>query len=192
MPICEKHRHILSCCRAVTDRKTTTRISNLSANDFTSVGPNVETLVKEKEMKLIVHPGTGTIIDADDRVYIIDTDAINDEALVALLEDGDEKEIVDIALFKGRLISGQELELTYGNSMTFAPSALRVEAEENTFVKSRIGDEASAWIQTASSDALAKIAEFVLNNDLLWEHYCEIVSESISEVYQLDTRKKTA
>ena len=143
-------------------------------------------------MKLIVHPGTGTIIDADDRVYIIDTDAINDEALVALLEDGDEKEIVDIALFKGRLISGQELELTYGNSMTFAPSALRVEAEENTFVKSRIGDEASAWIQTASSDALAKIAEFVLNNDLLWEHYCEIVSESISEVYQLDTRKKTA
>lgn len=143
-------------------------------------------------MKLIVHPGTGTIIDADDRVYVIDTDAIKDEALIALLEDGDEKEIVDIALFKGRRISGQELELTYGNSMAFAPSALRTEAEENTFVKSRIGDEASAWIQTASHDALAKIAEFILTNDLLWEHYCEIVSESISEVYQLDTRKETA
>lgn len=143
-------------------------------------------------MKLIVHPGTGTIIDADDRVYVVDTDAITDKALVSLLEDGDESDVVDIALTNGRRINGQELELTFGNSMAFSPTALRVEVEENTFIRSRIGDEASEWIQTASRDALAKIAEFIMTNDLLWEHYCEIVSESISEVYQLDTRKETA
>jgi hypothetical protein len=64
-------------------------------------------------MKLIVHAGTGTVIDADDGVFVIDTDLIRDEALVALLEDGDEYEIVEIAKDKGRRLCSADLETTY-------------------------------------------------------------------------------
>ena len=141
-------------------------------------------------MKLIVHAGTGTIIDADDGVFLIDTDVIHDEALGKLLEDGDESDVVAIAKNKGRRISGEEIEMTYRNCVAFTPAALRYEVKENDFVGKNIGEEAAKWVETASAHALDKVAELIMGDELLWEHYTNIVTEAITAVYKLDTEAK--
>lgn len=137
-------------------------------------------------MKLIVHAGTGTIIDADDDVYVIDTNLIDDATLGGYIEDGDEHQIVELAKEKGRRINSSELELTYRNTMAFTPSALKYEAEENETVRKTIQEDAKAWLDTASDEAFAKVSEFIMNDDLLWENFSEIIADAIKAVYELD------
>jgi hypothetical protein len=139
-------------------------------------------------MKLIVHAGTGTVIDADDGVFVIDTDLIRDEALVALLEDGDEDEIVEVAKDKGRRLDSVDLEMTYQNCMVFTPTALRYEATENEAV-STVGPEILEWVATTSAENLGYVAELILNDELLWEHFSNIVADAIRAAYQKDTAK---
>lgn len=136
-------------------------------------------------MKLIVHAGTGTIIDADDGVYLIDTDSIHDEALASLLEDADESEVVDIAVTKGRRLNSETLEMTHRNVVAFSPTALRYEVEENLSVASQLGDTIAQWARTANAIELDKVAEFIMNDELLWEHYTNIVADAIKAVYKL-------
>lgn len=136
-------------------------------------------------MKLIVHAGTGTIIDADDGVYVIDTDAIQDSALASLLEDGDKGQVVELAVDKGRRLDSEILELTYRNVVAFSPAALREEVKENDSVSDQLGDTIAQWARTANAIELDKVAEFIMNDDLLWEHYTTIVVDAIKAVYTL-------
>lgn len=45
----------------------------------------------------LIHAGTGTIIDADDGVYLLDSDNLNAEQ-TSVLENGDDDEIVSLAI----------------------------------------------------------------------------------------------
>lgn len=134
-------------------------------------------------MKLIVHVGTGTVIDADDKVFVIDTDAIHDEALGKLLEDGDEADVVNIAKEKGRRISSDLLELTYGNCMAFTPTALKQEIEENTFVTNKLNDGVAQWLRNATAEEYQAVADAIINDELLWQYYCEIVADAMNNTY---------
>ena len=135
-------------------------------------------------MKLIVHAGTGTIIDADDDVYIIDTDAIKDESLGALLEDGDESEVIDIAIKSGRKLRSDELEMSYGNSMTFTPTSIRQEIQENPFMPKKLEEGVSEWLENASQDDFDFIAGLVMADELLWQNYMDILAHAINETFR--------
>jgi len=140
-------------------------------------------------MKLIVHKGTGTVIDADDGVYVIDTDAIKDEALIKLLEDGDESDIVEVAVMNGNKLTGDDLELNWRNSMAFTRSSLLQEVEENIFVAKKLAEGASEWMKSADRIQFEAIADEIMNDELIWEHYCDIVAQSINEVFSRSKKK---
>lgn len=61
-------------------------------------------------MKLLVHTGTGTFFEIDDGVYIVDTDNLNDEEVMAFIEGWD-KDLVDITLEKGQRVLVDDLPL---------------------------------------------------------------------------------
>ena len=135
-------------------------------------------------MKLIVHAGTGTIIDADDGVFVIDTDLVQNEALGDFLDDDDETAIVEIAQEKGRRLNSAELEMTHANSIAFTPSALRYEATELD-VDSRLAE----WVSTTSASNLEYVASLIMNDDLLWQNYKQIIVEALRSAYEKDTAR---
>lgn len=53
----------------------------------------------------LVHAGTGTIINGSDDVYILDTADLTD-AQTAVLESGDDSEIVDLAIKLNKRFGG--------------------------------------------------------------------------------------
>lgn len=61
-------------------------------------------------MKLLVHTGTGTFFDIDDDVYLVDTDNLTDEEVMAFIEGWD-KGIVDVTLEKGQRVLVDDLPL---------------------------------------------------------------------------------
>lgn len=64
-------------------------------------------------MKLIIHEGTGTIIDADDGVFYLNTDTLNDDDRTEIkngLENDDDDVLVEFAARLGRRITGEKLE----------------------------------------------------------------------------------
>lgn len=137
---------------------------------------------------LIVHKGTGTVIDADDGVWVVDSEAITDPEVLRTLEEGDEYDMAEIAVNHGRRIDSELLEMTYRNCIAFTPTALRVEVEENSFIRNRLGHEITEWMKSADREALDKIANFIMNDELLWQNYCEIVAESIRATHRLVTK----
>lgn len=141
-------------------------------------------------MKLIVHRGTGTVIDADDDVYVIDTDAIKDEAIIKLLEDGDESDVVEVAVMNGTKITGDDLELNWRNCMAFSPSSLRQEVDENPFVSKKLTEGASEWLTKAGHIEFEQIADEILNDELIWQNYCDIVAHAINEVFARSQKGK--
>lgn len=136
---------------------------------------------------IIVHKGTGTIIDANDDVWVVDPDTITDPEVLRTLEEGDEYDVREIAVHHGRRIDSEVLEMSYRNCMVFTPTALRVEVEENSFIRNRLTHEVTEWIKSADRKAFDKIADFIMNDELLWENYCSIVAECINAVHRLAT-----
>ena len=132
--------------------------------------------------KLIVHIGTGTIIDADECV-IVDTDKFDDHD-TALVNDGDDSDVVEIA---GRIGKPLNLtDLTYRNTVAFSPSALRSEAEELLSQGYYDADEdilkQLAWCaEVATDDELNQVAGYILNDDTLWGEYNTTVMDGIRQ-----------
>ena len=60
-------------------------------------------------MKLIIHAGTGTIIDFDDNVFYLDTNDLSIDEKKAILEDDSDEEIVSLASVKGRRLVKESL-----------------------------------------------------------------------------------
>lgn len=122
--------------------------------------------------RLLVHIGTGTIIDLDDDcVFIVLPDS---------LEDADDDEIVDYARNKGVPVNTSvHNDVNYGNIVCYSPSALREEASE---ILSDISDpitrEALDFvINEATDNELGEMASFILNGDTVWTAYREDILE---------------
>ena len=64
--------------------------------------------MESKVRKLIVHTGTGTIIDADECV-IIDLNRLN-EKQTSLINDGDDSDIVELAKLFGKPLNLTEVD----------------------------------------------------------------------------------
>ena len=134
--------------------------------------------------KLIIHIGTGTIIDADECV-IVDVEKLDDHD-TALVNDGDDSDVVEIA---GRL--GKPLNLTdlsFRNTVAFSPSSLRSEAEEALSQGFATDDDDIAYLtwtaEVATDEELSSVADYILNDDTMWNEYNTTVMDGMRQGYK--------
>lgn len=135
--------------------------------------------------KLIVHIGTGTIIDADECV-IVDTDKFDDHDDARITGDDyfDDSVVVEIAERIGTPIN--QTDLTYRNTVAFSPMSLRSEAQELLSQGYYDADEdilkQLAWCaEIATDDELNQVAGYILNDDALWAEYNTTIMDGIRQ-----------
>mgnify|MGYP000406527488 FL=1 len=140
--------------------------------------------------KLVIHIGTGTIIDADECV-IVDVEKLDDHD-TALVNDGDDSDVVEIA---GRL--GKPLNLTdlsFRNTVAFSPSSLRSEAEEAISQGFATDDDDIAYLtwtaEVATDDELSGVADYILNDDTMWNEYNTTVMDGMRQGYRWSKENK--
>jgi hypothetical protein len=140
--------------------------------------------------KLVVHIGTGTIIDADECV-IVDVEKLDDHD-TALVNDGDDSDVVEIA---GRL--GKPLNLTdlsFRNTVAFSPSSLRSEAEEALSQGFATDDDDIAYLtwtaEVATDEELSSVADYILNDDTMWNEYNTTVMDGMRQGYRWSKENK--
>lgn len=139
--------------------------------------------------KYIIHPGTGTVIDADECLVLDLDNDLTDEERDRLEGDDyfDDALVCTIAEERGKKFPG--IDLTYSNCIAFSPNALREEAlymiEQWDYDESDELYPALKWcIGTATDDQLNRIAVYILDNDLLWKEFRDSVIDGISKGYQ--------
>ena len=139
--------------------------------------------------KLVVHIGTGTIIDADECV-IVDVEKLDDHD-TALVNDGDDSDVVEIAERIGTPLN--LTDLTYRNTVAFSPSALRSEAEEQ-LSQGYATDDSIAYLtwtaEVATDDELNEVAGYILNDDTLWGEYNTTVMDGMRQGFAWSKEKK--
>lgn len=140
--------------------------------------------------KLIIHIGTGTIIDADECV-IVDVEKLDDHD-TALVNDGDDSDVVEIA---GRLGKPLNLtDLTYRNTVAFSPSSLRSEAEEAISQGFATDDDDISYLtwtaEVATDDELSGVADYILNDDTMWNEYNTTVMDGMRQGYRWSKENK--
>jgi hypothetical protein len=140
--------------------------------------------------KLVIHIGTGTIIDADECV-IVDVEKLDDHD-TALVNDGDDSDVVEIA---GRL--GKPLNLTdlsFRNTVAFSPSSLRSEAEEALSQGFATDDDDIAYLtwtsEVATDEELSSVADYILNDDTMWNEYNTTVMDGMRQGYRWSKENK--
>ena len=131
---------------------------------------------------LIVHVGTGTIIDADECV-IVDVNKLNDYD-TTLVTDGDDSDVVEIAERLGKPINTTDLK--WGNTVAFSPIALREEAgaiiDAGVYEEGDSEYEAFMWcINIATDDELNMVASYILDDDDLWNTYKTSVTDGLRQ-----------
>ena len=140
--------------------------------------------------KLIVHIGTGTIIDADECV-IVDVEKLDDHD-TTLVNDGDDSDVVEVAERLGKPLN--LTDLTYRNTVAFSPSALRSEAEEQLSNGYATDDDVIAYLtwatEVATDDELNEVAGYILNDDGLWGEYNTTVMDGMRQGFAWSKEKK--
>lgn len=142
--------------------------------------------------KYIIHPGTLTIIDADE-CLILDTETdLTPEEREQLDGDDyfDDALISSIAEERGKKFPGTDL--TFSNSISFSPSALRAEAEYlledylGEDIEGDLNNQAITWCaDKATDDQLNAIAHYILNGwDSVWDEFREAVIDGIRYGYE--------
>jgi len=137
--------------------------------------------------KFIVHSGTDTIIDANDDVYILDIEDITDEDRENLTGSDyfDDHYIIAIAKERGRKLNSELLEMTYANTVSFAPTAVRAEAEESEQLKAILGEDITAWLLSdATAEDFCFIAGVALGDDEMWQGYTQTIAYAIRTAYE--------
>ena len=132
--------------------------------------------------KFIVHIGTGTIIDASDDVYIFDTDTLTESERERLTGDDyfDDQLICGLAEEIGTKLSPELLEMTYGNTVSFSPTALRIEVQESETLREELGEDNTAWVLSdATAEDFSFIAGVALGDDRMWSEYTLTVANAI-------------
>ena len=139
--------------------------------------------------KLIVHIGTGTIIDANECV-IVDVDRLDDHD-TTLVNDGDDSDVVEIAERLGKPLN--LTDLTYRNTVAFSPSALRSEAEEQ-LSQGYATDDSIAYLtwtaEVATDEELSSVADYILNDDTMWNEYNTTVMDGMRQGYKWSKENK--
>ena len=133
--------------------------------------------------KLIIHIGTGTIIDANECV-ILDVDKLDEQD--TFLVDGDDADIVGVAERLGKPLN--LTDLSFRNTVAFSPSSLRSEAEEAISQGFATDDDDIAYLtwvlEVATDDELNGVADYILNDDTMWNEYNTTVMDGMRQGYK--------
>jgi hypothetical protein len=140
--------------------------------------------------KLVIHIGTGTIIDADECV-IVDVEKLDDHD-TALVNDGDDSDVVEIAERLGKPLN--LTDLSFRNTVAFSPSSLRSEAEEAISQGFATDDDDIAYLtwtaEVATDDELSGVADYILNDDTMWNEYNTTVMDGMRQGYRWSKENK--
>jgi len=140
--------------------------------------------------KLVIHIGTGTIIDADECV-IVDVERLDDHD-TALVNDGDDSDLVEIAERLGKPLN--LTDLSFRNTVAFSPSSLRSEAEEAISQGFATDDDDIAYLtwtaEVATDDELSGVADYILNDDTMWNEYNTTVMDGMRQGYRWSKENK--
>ena len=140
--------------------------------------------------KLVIHIGTGTIIDADECV-IVDVEKLDDHD-TALVNDGDDSDVVEIAERLGKPLN--LTDLSFRNTVAFSPSSLRSEAEEALSQGFATDDDDIAYLtwtaEVATDDELSGVADYILNDDTMWNEYNTTVMDGMRQGYRWSKENK--
>jgi len=140
--------------------------------------------------KLVVHIGTGTIIDADECV-IVDVEKLDDHD-TALVNDGDDSDVVEIAERLGKPLN--LTDLSFRNTVAFSPSSLRSEAEEALSQGFATDDDDIAYLtwtsEVATDEELSSVADYILNDDTMWNEYNTTVMDGMRQGYRWSKENK--
>lgn len=123
--------------------------------------------------RYIVHIGTGTVIDIDDDVYVLDSEDIEGDI-------DSEQEMIDAAIARGtnirNVMFSHEL---MASAVTYAPAAIREEVAESLHPFS---SEAKEWVSGASVEALQQVAAVCMNDERTWENFHVVIADAVDEV----------
>mgnify|MGYP000052710447 FL=1 len=140
--------------------------------------------------KLVIHIGTGTIIDADECV-IVDVEKLDDHD-TALVNDGDDSDVVEIAERLGKPLN--LTDLSFRNTVAFSPSSLRSEAEEAISQGFATDDDDIAYLtwtaEVATDEELSSVADYILNDDTMWNEYNTTVMDGMRQGYRWSKENK--
>ena len=133
--------------------------------------------------KLVIHIGTGTIIDAEECV-ILDVERLDEHD--TFLVDGDDADIVGVAERLGKPLN--LTDLSFRNTVAFSPSSLRSEAEEALSQGFATDDDDIAYLtwtaEVATDDELSGVADYILTDDTRWNEYNTTVMEGMRQGYK--------
>lgn len=123
--------------------------------------------------RYIVHIGTGTVLDLDDEVYVVDGEDI----------EGDidtEQDMIDAAIGRGtNIINLLRSHDWMASSVTYAPDAIRTEVRESSF---DFADTAKEWVENASDSDLLFVSEVCINDPRTWENFHPVIADAIFDV----------
>ena len=140
--------------------------------------------------KLVIHIGTGTIIDADECV-IVDVERLDDHD-TTLVNDGDDSDVVEIAERLGKPLN--LTDLSFRNTVAFSPSSLRSEAEEALSQGFATDDDDIAYLtwtsEVATDEELSSVADYILNDDTMWNEYNTTVMDGMRQGYRWSKENK--
>lgn len=134
----------------------------------------------------LVHAGTGTIINADDDVYIITVTEGNEP-----VSDDDDDALVALALYKGTRF--QLNDLTWANCIAYSPSSIRTEIRESLWEAYSEDDNDKAvleWAEKASDDELNTVASYILSDHYIWGTFTEDLIDGLREGYRWSKEAK--
>ena len=123
--------------------------------------------------RYIVHIGTGTVIDLNDEVYVVDGEDI----------EGDidtEQDMIDAAIGRGtNIINLLRSHEWMSMSVTYAPDAIRTEVRESSF---DFPETVKNWVANASDSDLLFVSELCMNDDRTWENFHPVMADAIFDV----------
>lgn len=137
----------------------------------------------------IVHPGTGTVISADECVIV----NVPDEVLTATSGDDyfDDDDICEYAEEHGKPIN--TTDLTWSNCVAYSPFAIREEIRES-LLEDYSDDEKAlavlAWASTATDKELTQVADYIVNSDAVWLDYRDNLMDGLREGFRWAKEKK--
>lgn len=124
-------------------------------------------------MRYIVHIGTGTVLDLNDEVYVVDGEDIEGDI-------DSEQDMIDAAIGRGtNIINLLRSHDWMASSVTYAPDAIRVEVRESLFPFS---ESAREWVEKASDSDLLQVSEFCMNDERTWENFHPVIADAIDDV----------
>jgi len=138
----------------------------------------------------LIHAGTGTIIDANDGVFILDSETLTPKQ-TAILENADDTEVIDLAVELNKRLELNDLN--YSNTIAYSPSAIRTEIRESLWegFSHDDGDKAVLeWAEKASNDELNDVASFILSGEHIWTTFTDDLIQGLREGYRWSKEAK--